>query len=33
MSNKAITWAWDQTIGPREKLLLICLADAANDED
>lgn len=33
MSNKAITWAWDQQLPPREKLILICLADAANDED
>ena len=33
MSNEAITWAWKQQVGPREKLLLICLADAANDED
>lgn len=33
MSNKAITWAWSQDVAPREKLVLICLADAANDED
>ncbi len=33
MSNEAITWAWKQQVAPREKLILICLADAANDED
>ena len=33
MSNAAITWAWRQEVAPREKLILICLADAANDED
>ena len=33
MSVRAITWAWDQQVNKTEKLILLALADHANDED
>lgn len=33
MSVKAITWAWSVEAKPTEKLMLLALADHANDED
>lgn len=31
MSVRVISWAWDQHTTPTEKLVLVCLADHAND--
>ncbi|MCB1773859.1 MAG: helix-turn-helix domain-containing protein [Gammaproteobacteria bacterium] len=31
MSNEALTWAWGQRLKPTTKLVLICLADHANE--
>lgn len=32
MSIKAMNWAWEQTLAPSSKLILMALADAANEE-
>ena len=32
MSIKAINWAWDQQLPPNAKLILMAIADAADEE-